>query len=113
MSNNNSSSTGGISFCGVLAILFITLKLCNVIDWSWWWVLAPLWAPLCIFLVVLGGLYLFAIIKISFFSTPQQKEQMRRIKEDQERNAGKSKWQIRVEQMQKAQKKSAEGNWKS
>lgn len=36
---------GGISFLGLLTIAFIVLKLCNVIDWSWWWVLLPLWGP--------------------------------------------------------------------
>jgi hypothetical protein len=35
--------SGGVSFLGLLAIVFITLKLCNVIDWSWWWVTCPLW----------------------------------------------------------------------
>ena len=37
---------GGIGFCGLLCLIFITLKLCNVIDWSWLWVLAPLWVPI-------------------------------------------------------------------
>ena len=102
MSNNN-SSTGGIGFCSLLAIVFITLKLCNVIQWSWWWVTCPLWSPLCVFLIVFGGLYLFPFIKVSFFSTPKQKEQMKRIREDQKQNVGKSKWQQRMEQMQEAQ----------
>ena len=35
-------SSGGIGFCGALTILFIGLKLGNVINWSWWWVLSPL-----------------------------------------------------------------------
>jgi hypothetical protein len=30
-------------FASLLIILFICLKLCNVIKWSWWWVLSPLW----------------------------------------------------------------------
>lgn len=38
-----SSSSGGIGFVGLLTILFIGLKLTNYIDWSWWWVLSPLW----------------------------------------------------------------------
>ena len=29
----------------VLGVVFVTLKLCQVIDWSWWWVTAPFWAP--------------------------------------------------------------------
>lgn len=36
-------TNGGISFTGLLTIVFIVLKLCNVINWSWWWVLSPLW----------------------------------------------------------------------
>lgn len=41
MSDTNNS--GGIGFLGALLLVFITLKLVGVIDWSWWWVLAPLW----------------------------------------------------------------------
>ena len=33
----------GVGFSGLLTVAFIVLKLCNVIDWSWLWVLAPLW----------------------------------------------------------------------
>ena len=55
MAENNSS--GGIGFCGVLAIVFITLKLTGTIAWSWLWVLSPIWIPvifvLCIFAVCL------------------------------------------------------------
>jgi hypothetical protein len=38
-----SNSTGGIGFLGMLTILFIGLKLTNYVDWSWTWVLSPLW----------------------------------------------------------------------
>lgn len=41
MAKNNSS--GGIGFVGLLTITFIVLKLTNVIKWSWWWALSPLW----------------------------------------------------------------------
>lgn len=41
-----------------LTLVFVTLKLTNHIDWSWWWVLAPLWAPyavlLALFLILWG-----------------------------------------------------------
>lgn len=53
MANNNSSTqSGGIGFFGLLAIVFITLKLTGYIAWSWWWVLAPLWAPAAVVLVI-------------------------------------------------------------
>ena len=44
---------GGIGFIDILAITFIILKLCNVITWSWWWVLSPLWITVGIALIVL------------------------------------------------------------
>ena len=40
---STSSSGGGVGFGGLLTVLFVGLKLTNVIDWSWWWVLSPLW----------------------------------------------------------------------
>ncbi len=52
MANNNSSG-GGIGFLGVLTIVFIVLKLTKNIDWSWWWVLSPLWIPFAIFIAIL------------------------------------------------------------
>jgi hypothetical protein len=102
--NNNNSNSGGIGFRGLLAIVFIVLKLCNVIAWSWWWVLCPLWVMPLLLVIIFGGATLWAVIDIRFFSTPKQREQMKRIMEDNKKNAGKSKWQIRMEQMQNAQK---------
>lgn len=53
MSNNSSSSSGGIGFVGLLTIIFITLRLLGKIDWSWWWVLSPLWISAILFIVIL------------------------------------------------------------
>lgn len=41
-------------FFAILALIFITLKLTGHIEWSWWWVLAPIWGPLAIISVILG-----------------------------------------------------------
>lgn len=35
--------TGGLSLQWTLTIIFIVLKLCNLINWSWWWVFSPIW----------------------------------------------------------------------
>jgi hypothetical protein len=43
-------STVSMPILGLLGIVFVTLKLCNVIDWSWWWVTAPFWGGLAVFL---------------------------------------------------------------
>ena len=55
MSNSSSSSSGGIGFFGLLFIAFLVMKLTGVIGWSWWWVTAPLWGGLVLFVVVLIG----------------------------------------------------------
>ncbi len=47
------SGGGGISFMSLLTIVFIVLKLCSVIKWSWWWVLAPMWIPILLVIVAL------------------------------------------------------------
>jgi len=51
---NNKQTSNGIGFTGLLTIVFIILKLCGIITWSWWWVLSPLWisAILWVILVV-------------------------------------------------------------
>lgn len=57
MSKETKMSSGGISTLGLLGVVFVTLKLCGVIGWSWWWVTAPFWGGLVVSLVVLlGGL---------------------------------------------------------
>lgn len=65
MSSNNSSS-GGIGITGVLTIVFIVLKLVPgnpVNDWSWWWVLSPLWIGLIIWLVFIAVILIVLKIK--------------------------------------------------
>ena len=47
--NNNN----GIGFLGLLAIVFITLKLTGFITWSWWWITAPLWGGFVIGITIL------------------------------------------------------------
>jgi hypothetical protein len=65
-STTSTSSGGGIGFVGLLTIVFITLKLTGFIDWSWWWVLSPIWISTLLFVgvllaigVVFLGIFLF------------------------------------------------------
>ena len=48
---------GGITFCGLLTILFIGLKLTKVIDWSWIWVVSPLWIQFCMIFLIFAVAY--------------------------------------------------------
>ncbi len=60
--NKTQTQSGGIGFFGLLAIVFITLKLTGYIAWSWWWVLSPLWMPLAVVLGVVAIVFIFAMI---------------------------------------------------
>lgn len=59
--DNRGSEGGGVSigFWGLLALVFIVLKLVGVITWSWLWVLAPIWIPLAILLLVVVVVAIF------------------------------------------------------
>ena len=52
------NSSGGLGLSTVLGVVFIVLKLCGVITWSWWWVLSPFWIGLALILLVVGLLIL-------------------------------------------------------
>lgn len=67
-----SAGSTGIGFCEVLGIVFIVLKLVGVIDWSWWLVLLPIYAPLAIFL--LGAVIVVICATIKYFITRGEEE---------------------------------------
>ncbi len=53
MSKQSTSSSSGIGLGGALFLLFLALKLTGYINWSWWWVTAPLWGGFAILLLIL------------------------------------------------------------
>jgi len=59
--SGENTNSGGIGFFGLLGIVFIALKLTHYIDWSWWWVLAPIWGPAVLWCVVVGGICLVGV----------------------------------------------------
>lgn len=60
--NNNSNVGGGLGLSTVLFLIFLVLKLCNIIDWSWWWVTSPLWINLGLGLLIFAGLLIYYTI---------------------------------------------------
>lgn len=48
--------------CGIITLVFIILKLCNVITWSWIWVLAPLWITFAVIIISLITIIVLAKI---------------------------------------------------
>lgn len=50
-----------IGFFGMLTLIFIVLKLTEVVAWSWWWVLAPMWIPLGLTVIVLLTIFCYTV----------------------------------------------------
>lgn len=63
MSDN---STSGNITLAILGTAFVVLKLCHVIDWSWWWVTAPFWGPAGLAIAVLTAAAIGAGFRIGF-----------------------------------------------
>lgn len=66
MSDTTGKTSGGVSFLGLLFITLLVLKLTSVIDWSWWWVTAPLWggfAILAVIGIIAGLIFLIGFLR--------------------------------------------------
>lgn len=61
MTQTTVSSSNGIGVGGLLGVVFVVLKLTNVIAWSWWWVTAPFWGP---FAIILGITLVVGVIAL-------------------------------------------------
>lgn len=53
----------GAGFIDLLSVAFIVLKLCKVIDWSWLWVLSPIWITISLGLIINFSIWLW--VKLS------------------------------------------------
>lgn len=62
----SSAGSGGVGLFGLMFLLFLGLKLGGVINWSWWWVTAPLWGPAALVLAILVVVFIFALIGAAF-----------------------------------------------
>ena len=62
MADKKVSVQVGPNFLGLLTIVFITLKLTGYINWSWWWVLAPLWGGFALALAIM-----VIVLVVAFF----------------------------------------------
>ena len=73
MSAENSSSSGGVGFVGLLTIVFTVLKLMCIIDWSWWWVVSPIW-------VAATGWLVAVLCIVSYLEARNKKLRRERLK---------------------------------
>ena len=49
--------------CWALAAVLIVLRLAGVVQWSWWWITAPVWTPFVAVIVFLAGFALFERVR--------------------------------------------------
>ena len=49
---DNKTEFRTLSFLDALALLFIAFRLAGVIGWSWLWVLAPVWLPATVIIII-------------------------------------------------------------
>lgn len=61
MENKTTHSSIGVT--GLLLVAFIVLKLCKVIDWSWWWVLSPMWITIGLAIITLIAYWMITLIQ--------------------------------------------------
>ena len=99
MSNNTGSAAGGggITVTGLLQVAFIVLKLCHVIDWSWFWVLFPTILGVSFMVVCLIIVLIISLVDTSRDGTPRRRRKKRvqgvqKKKEKRERKDGEEEW---------------------
>lgn len=56
------NKSNGIGFCGTLFLIFLILKLCKVINWSWWLITMPLWIGFTIYILCIILILILACI---------------------------------------------------
>lgn len=89
--SKDSNSFISIGFPGTLTILFIALKLCNVIAWSWWWVTSPTW------------IYFTLVVILAFIDAYYEAKKERLMEEYRKRHPEKkSKFMERLDEAMKA-----------
>lgn len=74
MSKQSESGSQSICVVGLLGVVFVTLKLLGVINWSWWWVTAPFWGGLVLVLIILFIFFLVSLIAMII-----KRKQLRRM----------------------------------
>lgn len=58
MNNSNKGIGCGTALALMLTVAFVILKLCNVIDWSWWWVVSPIWIYFGVVIIIIIIIFL-------------------------------------------------------
>lgn len=60
------NSSAGIGVLGILGVAFVVLKLCHIINWSWWYVTMPFWGGVVIAVAILTVIIIIKLIALIF-----------------------------------------------
>lgn len=103
-----------IGLLGVVGIVFLVLKLCSVIAWSWWWVLLPFYAiPAGFLIMFLSGLILVGAAKRShkkqmvIMEKKAAERQAEYEKEEAERSIEREKFRNSPEEVERRKKEAS------
>jgi len=77
-------TSSGIGLGGATFIVFLVLKLTGRIDWSWWWVTAPIWAPI-VLAVIATAIYVVYAVRMAEKRNSKFQQRIDRFKEEQEK----------------------------
>lgn len=77
-------------FSSLLFLTFLILKLCHVIDWSWWWITCPLWGTVILFIIGMMIYIIWMAIKPEAPPEPKGKSRWEKRYDDMMANKGKT-----------------------
>jgi uncharacterized membrane protein len=106
--SDSKTSSGSVGFTGLLTIAFVVLKLCKMIDWSWGWVISPIWISIALVLLILcfmGLYYLLKSYQVNKRCDALRKKREAELKELRDRanqvhdSISEGKWQQRMNEM--------------
>lgn len=69
-----------IGILGLLGIVFVVLKLINVIDWSWWWVTCPFWISIALYILFYIFLKLVVVPLLILYNKAVHREEYEYMK---------------------------------
>jgi hypothetical protein len=67
------NTSGGVGLGGLVFVVFLVLKLTGHIDWSWWWVTAPLWGVFVLAVAFMLLMLVGALLGLLFTSTKRRR----------------------------------------
>lgn len=80
----SNSSTQGVGFTGLLTLVFIVLKLTKSIDWSWLWVLSPIWI-----MIIIATLAILAYVYVNWYEDKKDERVKQKINNMDKTRGGK------------------------